>query len=117
MPTSPLTASRSAEPVAGDAGEGEPVATGHEKPEPLLTKEERKELARWRNLSRFQPPVVDYLMAQVLALEGSHALALETLERVREADLTRPGLFLQTAELYMKLDRWEEAECVLCQGP
>ena len=87
-----------------------------EKPEPLLTVEERRELARWRNLSRFQPPVVEYLMAQVLALEGSHALALETLERVREAELTRPGLFLQTAELYMKLDRWEEAECVFARA-
>ncbi len=98
------------------AGDGEPGATGPKKAEPILTKEERQELARWQKLGRFQPPVIDYLMAQVLATEGSHTLALETLERVREADLTRPGLFLQTAELYMRLDRWEEADGVFAKA-
>ncbi len=86
------------EAVVAGAGEGEPAVTEPKKPEPLLTAEEREEFAKWRNLSRFQPPVIDYLMAQVLAMEGSHAQALETLERVQEADLARPGLLLQTAD-------------------
>jgi predicted AlkP superfamily phosphohydrolase/phosphomutase/tetratricopeptide (TPR) repeat protein len=76
----------------------------------LLTPEERQALGRWRNLSRFDPPVVDYLKAQVRAMEGRPAEALKLLERVQEAHLTRPGLFLQTADLYLKLRRWEEAE-------
>jgi predicted AlkP superfamily phosphohydrolase/phosphomutase/tetratricopeptide (TPR) repeat protein len=98
------------------AAEGEPGAAGQTKPEPILTKEERQEVARWRNLARFQPPVIDYLMAQVLTMEGNHARALETLERVGEADLARPGLFLQTAELYIKLHRWNEAETVFAKA-
>ena len=76
----------------------------------LLSPEERQALARWRNLSRFDPPVVDYLKAQVRAMEGQPAEALKLLERVQQAHLARPGLFLQTADLYLKLGRWEEAE-------
>ncbi|HEV2968807.1 MAG TPA: alkaline phosphatase family protein [Pirellulales bacterium] len=76
----------------------------------LLSPEERQALGRWRNLARFDPPVVDYLKAQVRAMEGRPAEALKLLERVQEAHLARPGLFLQTADLYLKLGRWEEAE-------
>src|ERR1051326_1814155 len=76
----------------------------------LLSPEERQALGRWRNLARFDPPVVDYLKAQVRAMEGRPAEALELLERVQEAHLARPGLFLQTADLYLKLGRWQEAE-------
>jgi predicted AlkP superfamily phosphohydrolase/phosphomutase/Flp pilus assembly protein TadD len=76
----------------------------------LLSPEERQALGRWRNLARFDPPVVDYLKAQVRAMEGRPAEALQLLERVQEAHLARPGLFLQTADLYLKLGRWEEAE-------
>src|SRR5206468_12109228 len=83
---------------------------------PILTTEGRQELAKWQNLVRFQPPVIDYLMAQVLAMEGSHTRALESLERVREAHLARPGLFLQTAELYIKVQRWDEAEAVFTKA-
>jgi tetratricopeptide (TPR) repeat protein len=71
---------------------------------------ERKDLARWRNLARFDPPVVDYLKAQVRSMENRPAEALELLQRVQEAHLARPGLFLQTADLYLKLRRWDEAE-------
>jgi predicted AlkP superfamily phosphohydrolase/phosphomutase/tetratricopeptide (TPR) repeat protein len=82
------------------------------KHEPLLSAEERAEFAKWRNLARFQPPVIDYLKAQVLTGEQRYGEALEALERVKEAHLARPGLFLQTAELYGKLHRWREAEQV-----
>src|ERR1019366_2409399 len=34
------------------------------------------------------------------------------LERVTEAHLVRPGLFLQTADLYLRLRRWQDAEQV-----
>ena len=80
--------------------------------EPLFSAEERAEFASWRNLTRFQPPVVDYLKAQVLTAEKRYAEALESLERVKEAHLARPGLFLQTADLYGKLGRWRDAEQV-----
>ena len=94
-------------PEAGEGPDTRPV-----KPEPLLTKDEQKEYAYWRNLGRFQPPVVDYLKAQVHAAEGRASEALDCLGRVQEAHLARPGLFLQTAELYLKLRRWAEAEAV-----
>ena len=78
--------------------------------EAILNEEERHELARCRGMVRFDPPVVDYLKAQVRATEGRHAEALELLERVQEAHLARPGLLLQTAQLFTKLRRWDEAE-------
>jgi predicted AlkP superfamily phosphohydrolase/phosphomutase/tetratricopeptide (TPR) repeat protein len=81
-------------------------------PESLLTADERKELARWRNLARYQPPVIDYLKAQVLTAEKRYPEALAALERVTEAHLVRPGLFLQTADLYLRLRRWRDAQQV-----
>jgi predicted AlkP superfamily phosphohydrolase/phosphomutase/tetratricopeptide (TPR) repeat protein len=80
--------------------------------ESLLNEDERRELARWRNLARYQPPVIDYLKAQVLTAEKRYAEALAALERVTEAHLVRPGLFLQTADLYLRLRRWHDAQRV-----
>jgi tetratricopeptide (TPR) repeat protein len=79
-------------------------------PESLLSEEERKDLARWRNLARYQPPVIDYLKAQVLTSEKRYGEALAALERVTEAHMVRPGLFLQTGDLYRRLRRWRDAE-------
>ncbi len=76
----------------------------------ILSPEERKDLTKWRKLARFQPPVVDYLKAQVASMDGRPAEALELLQRVQAAHLTRPGLLLQTADLLLKLRRWDEAE-------
>jgi tetratricopeptide (TPR) repeat protein len=67
---------------------------------------------RWRNLARYQPPVIDYLKAQVLTAEKRYPEALAALERVTEAHLVRPGLFLQTADLYLRLGRWRDAQRV-----
>ncbi len=75
----------------------------------LLDAEELKGLAKWRGLARFQPAVVNYLKAQVLVAEKKYSEALEALSLVTEANLLRPGLFLQTADLYQKLKRWDEA--------
>jgi predicted AlkP superfamily phosphohydrolase/phosphomutase/tetratricopeptide (TPR) repeat protein len=93
-----------------------PALEETKKPEPLLNAEERQELARCQSLAAFQPPVVDYLKAQVLTMEKRYSEALEVLCRVCEADLARPGLFLQTAELFIKLDRWSEAEDVFVKA-
>ena len=100
------------EEIVADADQTapEPSHAGVEKADPLLTPEERRETARWQNLARFQPPVVDFLKAQVLAMDGDPKAALERLEQVQQTHLARPGLFLQTAGLYMKLGRWSEAE-------
>ena len=78
----------------------------------FLNDDERRELARWRNLARYQPPVVDYLEAQILTAEKRYSEALAALERVTEAHLVRPGLFLQTADLYLRLHRWRDAQQV-----
>ncbi len=86
--------------------------SGEPEPERSLTASERRELARWRNLTRFQPPVVDYLQAQVLTAEKRYPQALAALERVTEAHLVRPGLFLQTADLYLRLGRSSDARQV-----
>jgi tetratricopeptide (TPR) repeat protein len=61
---------------------------------------------------RYQLPVVDFLKAQVLTVEKRYPEALAMLERVTEAHLVRPGLFLQTADLYLRLRRWREARQV-----
>ncbi len=68
------------------------------------------ELARWRSLARFSPPVVDYLKAQLLTAEKRYAEALAALERVTDVHRLQPSLFLQTAELYLHLGRAHEAE-------
>ena len=60
-------------------------------PESLLTEGERRELARWRNLARFQPPLIDYLKGQVLTAEKRYREALEALELVTEAHLDTAG--------------------------
>jgi len=74
------------------------------------------ELERWKNLARYQPAAIDYLKAQVLVAENRFAEALEALERVSRAHLVRPGLFLQTADLYERLARFNEAEQVYRQA-
>ncbi len=106
--------------VGGETGHsvatGEIGEAGTNESEPLLSVEEQRAVAHWRNLIRFQPPVVDFLMAQVLAADGKPKAALERLERVRETHLARPGLFLQTARLYTKLGRWEEAELLYAKA-
>src|SRR6185312_9405208 len=79
-------------------------------PETLLDEGQKKDLKHWKNLARYQPPVIDYLKAQVLTAEKRYEEALEALGRVRSVDMIRPGLFLQSGELYMKLRRWREAE-------
>jgi len=61
---------------------------------------------------RFQTPVIDYLNAQVLTAEKRYQEALEALERVTEAHLVRPGVLLQTADLYLRLGRWRDAQQV-----
>ena len=73
---------------------------------------ERRGLARWRKLAGFQAPVADYLKAQVLIADKRYDEALAALERVAEAHLMRPGLFLQTADLYLRLHRGREARQV-----
>src|ERR1019366_6888292 len=77
-----------------------------------LNDNERRELARWRNLARYQPPVIDYLKAQVLMADKQYSEALAALERVTEEHLVRPDLFLQTADLYLRLRRWRDAQQV-----
>jgi tetratricopeptide (TPR) repeat protein len=79
---------------------------------PRSAAENGRELARWRNLTRYEPAVVDYLKAQVLMAERRYADALAALERVTEAHLVRPGLFLQKADLYLRLGRPREARQV-----
>ena len=88
---------------------GDKTQAKDKKPKPLFDKDERLELMRCRRLCRFDPPVVDYLKAQVLTAQGLWGKALDCLERVGEANLARPGLFLQAAELYAKMRQWEYA--------
>ena len=57
-------------------------------------------------------PMVEYLKAQVLIAEKRHREALAALERVSEAPLVRPGLFLQSADLYRRLGWASEARAV-----
>ena len=96
-------------PVEADSGKPED-------PESFLDDQQKKDLAHWKNLARYQPPVIDYLKAQVLTAEKRYEEALASLEKVAAAHLARPGLFLQTAELYVRLGRWEDAESVYAKA-
>jgi predicted AlkP superfamily phosphohydrolase/phosphomutase/tetratricopeptide (TPR) repeat protein len=90
-------------------------AGGEEEPkggkrEPVFTPEEKREYRELRKLLRYQPALVEYLKAQAFAAERKWGEALDCLERVQEADLVRPMLFLQSADLYSRLRQWPEAE-------
>ena len=61
---------------------------------------------------RSQTPLVDLLRAQVSIVEKRYPEALAALERLTEAHLLRPGLLLQTADLYLHLGRWRDARQV-----
>ena len=84
--------------------------------EPLLSRKELVEFARWRNLTRYQPAVVDYLKAQIFTAEKHYAEALACLNRITGEHLTRPGLLLQTGDLYRKLRRFREARAAYKQA-
>jgi tetratricopeptide (TPR) repeat protein len=77
-----------------------------------LSDQEKEELEKWRNLARYQLPVIDYLKAQVLTAEKRYREALAALQPVTSARVARPGLFLQTADLYLRLRRFRDAEQV-----
>jgi len=87
-----------------------PQETPNAKLEPLFSPEEKREFRHWRNLTRYQPPVIDYLKGQLLTTEGKYEEALKRLALVTRAHLARPGLLLQTGDLYRKLGRLKEAE-------
>lgn len=59
--------------------------------------------------ARLHPALVDYLKAQVFVTEERFPEALAALEHVSEAQLVRPGSFLQKADLYLRLGRRSEA--------
>ena len=90
-------------------GETPPEPSRVKPREPLLNEAERAEWKTVRDALNFQPPVVDYLKAQVFTARRYWGKALECLERVHDAHLLRPGLFLQTADLYVKMRQWEDA--------
>ena len=72
--------------------------------------DERRELARWRNLARFEPAVIDYLKAQMWIVERRYSEALVALERVTETNLIQPGVYLQAADLCLRLGRRRDAQ-------
>lgn len=80
--------------------------------EPPASDDARRELARWRNLGRYQPSVAAYLKAQVLIAEKRYGEALTALEHWMDAHLMRPALLLQIGELYLRLGRGRQARQV-----
>jgi tetratricopeptide (TPR) repeat protein len=61
---------------------------------------------------RSQTPLAGFLKAQVLIGDKNYPEALAELERVTEAHPLRPGLLLQTADLYLRLGRRRDAQQV-----
>ncbi len=61
------------------------------------------------DLEHSQSPVVDYLTAQILTAEKRYAEALAVLGSV-------PGALLETAELYVRLRRWHDAQAAYEQA-
>jgi predicted AlkP superfamily phosphohydrolase/phosphomutase/tetratricopeptide (TPR) repeat protein len=77
---------------------------------------QRRELARWRNLARFEPAVIDYLKAQISMVEKRYAEALAALERVTETNLIQPGVYLQAADLCLRLGRRRDAQQIYAKA-
>ena len=92
-----------------DRGVNGQAETKESESAPRLSEDERRELAHWRDLARYQPAVADYLKAQALTAEKRYAEALAVLDRVTAAHLVRPGLLLETADLYLRLGRRRDA--------
>jgi predicted AlkP superfamily phosphohydrolase/phosphomutase/tetratricopeptide (TPR) repeat protein len=74
------------------------------------------DLARWRNLARFEPAVVDYLKAQILIGQRRHSAALAALERLIETDPHQPALYLQAGDLCLRLRRLRDARRIFSRA-
>jgi tetratricopeptide (TPR) repeat protein len=75
-----------------------------------LDEDQLRELARWKNLARFQPAVADYLKAQVWIEEKRYADALAALEAVRDATRARPGILVEIGDVHARMRRWSDAQ-------
>ncbi len=79
-------------------------------PEPDV-EEDQREIAQ-RALGLRYPLVLDFLKAQLFIAEGRDEESLAALERIRDPHLLRPSLFLQKAELCLRLGRRHDARKV-----
>jgi predicted AlkP superfamily phosphohydrolase/phosphomutase/tetratricopeptide (TPR) repeat protein len=77
-----------------------------------LSEDDRRELARSRELARYRPAVTDYLRARMLSAGKRHAEALAVLERLSASLSGHPRLLLDIAGLYRQLGRREDARQV-----
>ncbi len=83
---------------------------------PLLDQEQRAELKQLRRLCRYDPSVAVYFRAQILRDYRRWKDALACLDEIPAADLIRPGLFTDRAELLGRLNRWPEADILLAEA-
>ncbi len=74
--------------------------------------EEMRRIVASLEARSLQSPLVDCLKAQIFIAEERYPEALEALQRIGEAPLVRPGIFLQTADLYLRLGRRRDAQRV-----
>ena len=100
---------RGLERAETDGAQEQKAGAAQTEPEPLLTEKERRELARWRDLARYQPGMAEYLRARVLAAEKRYSEALAVLEGMAEGREAPPALLGETADLCRRLRRWSEA--------
>jgi predicted AlkP superfamily phosphohydrolase/phosphomutase/tetratricopeptide (TPR) repeat protein len=89
---------------------------GQDVTEPLLNQEQRAELKRLRRVCRYDPSLAYYFQAQVFRVQRRWSDALASLDRIPPADLLRPGLFTDRAELLGRLNRWPQARGLLAEG-
>ena len=101
--------------AAREEGKAEPLPEEPDKeaPEPgapLLTRKELFELRRLRGMARVNPFALDMLEGFALAAEGQGEEALTALQRAEKADPSRPDIYLQIGEAYLRMKRWADAE-------
>ncbi|HVW08258.1 MAG TPA: tetratricopeptide repeat protein, partial [Bryobacteraceae bacterium] len=80
---------------------------------PRLTEDERTELKALRRLCRYDPSLSICFQSRILRARRQCREALAALERIPAADLIRPGLFIDRADLLMRLNKWHEAATIL----
>lgn len=81
-----------------------------DRPAEEIKPKERREIQDLRAEANHQPIFLEYLMGSLLFAEGKEAEALEYLEKLVHSRLTRPDVYLKTGEVYLKMERWVDAE-------
>ena len=82
----------------------------------LFSENERLLVRKLRSIARGNPQSLDFLAATVAVSEGDFQKALELMEKTRLTQSQEPAFHFHLANVYIALDRLEDAEASLLSG-